>query len=181
VNAKKETREIKAYFSKPYPITFYPAEEGGYVAEIEDLPGCLAQGETAAEAAEAIELCKRAWIETAFEDGMEIPLPRTETEYSGKFLLRVPKPLHRRLATRAHQDGVSLNAEVATLLAAALETKEQQIQTRDLIQTLQDCLAQVSTAASRPQERPSPFILPSTSRPRWRMPVAASGMELAAA
>jgi hypothetical protein len=32
-----------------YPIIIYPAEEGGYVAEIPALKGCLAQGETQAE------------------------------------------------------------------------------------------------------------------------------------
>ena len=32
-----------------YPIVIYPCEEGGYVAEIPALKGCLAQGETLEE------------------------------------------------------------------------------------------------------------------------------------
>jgi predicted RNase H-like HicB family nuclease/plasmid stability protein len=154
VSTKKESREIEAYASRPYPITFYPAEEGGYVAEIEDLPGCLAQGESPAEAVDAIEQCKRAWIATAFEQGIEVPLPRTEVEYSGKFLVRMPKSLHRRLAARARQDEVSLNAEVVSLLSAALETREQQAHAKELVRAFQDCLARTSASASQQELTP---------------------------
>ena len=37
----KELKPIEYYIKLSYPITIYPAEEGGYVAEIEDLPGCI--------------------------------------------------------------------------------------------------------------------------------------------
>ncbi len=126
MNAPREKKMIDGseYAPMAYPITLYPSEEGGYVAEIEDLPGCLSQGETAEEAAAALEECKAAWIESALASGIEIPPPRTDAEYSGRFVLRMPRSLHRRLAWRARQDGVSLNTEVATLLAAALESKD---------------------------------------------------------
>ncbi|MBN1152263.1 MAG: type II toxin-antitoxin system HicB family antitoxin [Dehalococcoidia bacterium] len=156
LSTKKETREvIQTFLSKPYPVTLYPAEEGGYVAEVEDLPGCLAQGETAAEAMEAIEQCRKAWIEVAAEDGIEIPPPRTDEELSGKFLLRVPKSLHRRLASRARRDDVSLNTEAVTLLASALENKDQQSETKELVAAMQALTAQVSAAEPQPQETPS--------------------------
>lgn len=126
MNAPREKKmsDGPEYASMAYPMTLYPSEEGGYVAEIEDLPGCLSQGETAEEAAAALEECKAAWIEAALASGIEIPPPRTDAEYSGRFVLRMPRSLHRRLAWRARQDGVSLNTEVATLLAAALESKD---------------------------------------------------------
>jgi antitoxin HicB len=65
------------YFLKlSYPITLYPdAEEGGYVAEIKDLPGCLTQGDTLEETMQNITEAKELWIETAYEAGREIPLP----------------------------------------------------------------------------------------------------------
>ncbi|WP_273039079.1 type II toxin-antitoxin system HicB family antitoxin [Iningainema tapete] len=35
-------RTLDYYLNLNYPITLYPdTEEGGYVAEIKDLPGCL--------------------------------------------------------------------------------------------------------------------------------------------
>jgi predicted RNase H-like HicB family nuclease len=144
---KTDSQELQALLSRRYPVTFYPAEEGGYVAEIEDLPGCMTQGETIDEAAAAIEGCRGAWIETALADGMDVPPPRTEADYSGRFLLRLPKSLHRRLAARARQDGVSLNTELATLLASALEVKEQQSRTKAIVRAILDARVQTPAIA----------------------------------
>jgi predicted HicB family RNase H-like nuclease len=46
-------------------------------------------------------------------------LPATEQDYSGKFVLRLPKSLHRRLAQQAEQEGVSLNQYAVSLLSEA--------------------------------------------------------------
>jgi antitoxin HicB len=118
----KETRKSKTledYLNASYPYIVYPAEEGGYVGEIEELPGCMTQAETLEELSERIENARRAWIQLAFENGMEIPLPRLEQEYSGKFVIRLPKYLHRQLAEKAEREGVSLNQFVVTLLSSA--------------------------------------------------------------
>ena len=40
---------------------------------------------------------------------MEIPEPIKEESLSGKFVIRVPKSLHRRLVIEAEKEGVSLN------------------------------------------------------------------------
>ena len=40
--------------SMKYPVILYPAEEGGFVAEIISLPGCLARGETYQECLEEL-------------------------------------------------------------------------------------------------------------------------------
>src|SRR3989304_1845299 len=105
-----ERKPLKYYLSLKYPVTIHAAPEGGYLAEIEDLPGCLAQGETLNEAYELIEIARRMWMDSAYEDGWDIPLPRTERrEYSGKFNVRVPKDLHRKLDQLAEKEGVSLN------------------------------------------------------------------------
>ncbi|TRU51857.1 MAG: type II toxin-antitoxin system HicB family antitoxin [Microcystis aeruginosa Ma_QC_Ca_00000000_S207] len=39
----------KPYFGLKYPITIYPDDQGGYVSEIKDIPGCFTQGETREE------------------------------------------------------------------------------------------------------------------------------------
>ena len=48
-----------------------------------------------------------------------IPLPSSATRisYSGRWLLRTPKSLHKRLSERAKAEGVSLNTLAVTLLA----------------------------------------------------------------
>ena len=57
------------------------------------------------------------WIEAAYEHGIDIPLPSYPEEYSGKFVVRLPRSLHRRLAESAERDGVSLNQYVVMLLS----------------------------------------------------------------
>jgi antitoxin HicB len=49
--------------------------DGGYVAEIKDLPGCLTQGESIEETMKNINEARELWIETVFELGKSIPLP----------------------------------------------------------------------------------------------------------
>ncbi len=56
-----------------YPIVMYPCDEGGYVAEIPALPGCLAQGETLIEALSELETVTALWIETARDRGQNLP------------------------------------------------------------------------------------------------------------
>jgi predicted HicB family RNase H-like nuclease len=49
------------------------------------------------------------WLETKLANGFPVPEPIDEGQYSGKFVLRLPKSLHARLAMEAEKEGVSLN------------------------------------------------------------------------
>jgi len=142
----KEVKPIEYYLKAVYPVTVYPAPEGGYVAEIEDLPGCLTEGETLEEVFQRIEDTRRAWIEIQYEDGMEIPLPRTEQRYSGKFLVRIPKALHRQLANQAKRESVSLNQYVGAMLAEKATLKDVSEQ---MLKMLEKLLGTPLGAASR--------------------------------
>ena len=105
------------YLGLKYPVTLEEAPEGGYFIQIENLPGCFAQGETIKEAMEMIEIARKMWLEVAYEDGQDIPLPGSEDEYSGKFNVRVPASLHRKLHGLAKKEGVSLNQYVVYALS----------------------------------------------------------------
>lgn len=118
----KDNKDLAYYLSKDYPFVVYPAEEGGFVAEIEELPGCITQGESLEEVSQRIDDARRAWIETAYEDSLEIPQPRTEEEYSGRFVIRLPKYLHRRLSEQASREEVSLNQYVLSILSGSITT-----------------------------------------------------------
>ncbi len=37
----------------------------------------------------------RGWISVALEDGIPVPEPKPDEDYSGKFVVRVPRSLHR--------------------------------------------------------------------------------------
>ena len=59
----------------PYRIELYPDEDGGFVAAIPDLPGCVTQSKTTEAALTLIEEAKAAWISTAMEQSISIPTP----------------------------------------------------------------------------------------------------------
>lgn len=51
---------------KDYHVNiFYSDEDGGYIADIPDLEGCSAFGNTAEEALKELSVAKRAWLEAA--------------------------------------------------------------------------------------------------------------------
>ena len=56
-----------------YPIIIYPSEEGGYVAEVPALKGCLAQGETQAACLKELKKVQALWLESAKRNNQEIP------------------------------------------------------------------------------------------------------------
>ncbi len=117
--------KLDYYLRLPYKYSLYPAEEGGYVVEIPDLPGCISQGETVQEAVSMIDDAKRGWLELALEQGMDIPEPTTvvNADYSGKFNVRVPKSLHRALVEKAKAENVSLNQLIVHHLSKSIENK----------------------------------------------------------
>ena len=117
-------RPLKYYLGLKYPVTLHPDPEGGYFVEIEDLPGCYSQGETVEEAMEMIEDARRLWMESMYELGLEIPLPSEDDKFSGKFNVRVPVSLHRRLHKLAKKEGVSLNQYVVYALSHAAGVNE---------------------------------------------------------
>ena len=53
-----------------------------YLAEVPELPGCMADGQTYREALEKAEVIIREWIETAKELGRPIPSPRGRLKYA---------------------------------------------------------------------------------------------------
>lgn len=66
-----------------YEVIIYWSEgDNAFIAEVPELPGCLADGPTKAKALQAIERVAKEWIETAKELGREIPSPRGKLMYA---------------------------------------------------------------------------------------------------
>jgi predicted RNase H-like HicB family nuclease len=110
-------KSLGALLGLKYPVTLYQEESGGYTVEIKDLPGCISQGESTAEAIANIEEARRLWIETAYEHGDKIPKPKNLEEFSGRLVVRMPRSLHRNLADKAAKEGISLNQYILYLLS----------------------------------------------------------------
>lgn len=96
---------------------------GGFLITWPDLPGCMSDGVTVDEAIDNGRDAFKAWMTAYMEDGRDIPTPGSSGT-SGKFVQRVPKSLHARLAARARAEGVSMNTLVATMLAENLGLRE---------------------------------------------------------
>lgn len=57
-------------------IIYWSEEDDAFIAEVPELPGCMADGPTRAEALTAGEEAAAMWVETAKELGRPIPEPR---------------------------------------------------------------------------------------------------------
>ena len=92
-------------------------DEGGYVVSYPDLPGCISCGETIETAMKNALDAKRAWIDAALEENIEIQEPDSLENYSGQFKLRIPRSLHKSLAEHSKREGISMNQYCVYLLS----------------------------------------------------------------
>lgn len=96
---------------KGFEIIIEPNEEGGFYARIPDMPSIFTGGTTEIEALKNAKDAIKEYLKICEEDGITVPQPK-----SGKFNVRVPKDLHRELARKAAEEGVSLNQLIVYLL-----------------------------------------------------------------
>jgi predicted RNase H-like HicB family nuclease len=64
-----------------YQINIYwSKEDDTFLAEVPELAGCMADGETYQAALANVQVVIQEWIETARELGREIPIPKAELQ-----------------------------------------------------------------------------------------------------
>lgn len=63
-------------------IIFWSAEDGSFVAEVPELPGCMADGSSYQEALANAERVIQEWIATAEELGRCVPQPKGRLTYA---------------------------------------------------------------------------------------------------
>ncbi len=111
-------KTLDNYMLLPYRLELIEDKtEGGYVASFPDLPGCITCGKTLESAAANALDAKKAWLEAALSDGIDIPEPDSLEAYSGQFKLRIPRSLHKSLAEHSQREGISMNQYCVYLLA----------------------------------------------------------------
>lgn len=115
-------KDMAYYMALPYREVIEADPAGGYVGYVAEWKGCITQAETKAELLDALDDAKKCWLTAALEEGLNIPEPAREEDFSGRFNLRIPKSLHKRLAMSAKAEGVSLNQLAMCLLASGLHT-----------------------------------------------------------
>ncbi len=115
------SKNLDYYLNLKYQLSIKQDDDGAYFAEYPDLKGCMTCADNLVEVSQLAEDAKRAWIETALEEGIKIPEPKREIDYSGSFRIRMPKSLHQSLADEAKKEGISMNQYCIYLLSKEYE------------------------------------------------------------
>jgi len=97
----------------------WSAEDGEHVATVAEFPSLSWLAPTPVEALEGLANLLRDVLTDLAATGEPIPEPLSERTYSGRFVVRVPSEVHRRLAREAAEQHVSLNRLVSDRLARA--------------------------------------------------------------
>jgi len=130
-------KDLEYYMKLNYPLEVTQVSQedgGGFIITIPALgrASMNAYGETFEEALALLNEIKRESFARWLNEGLPIPEP-AEEEYSGRFVLRIPKFLHRMLAERAERENVSLNSLINTLLTLALSESNAVDKVKDII------------------------------------------------
>ena len=115
---RKTMKTLNDYLAMSYRMEIVEdKDEGGFVVSYPELPGCITCGETIERAVENAADAKKAWLEAALEEGIEIHEPGSLEEYSGQFKIRMPRSLHRDPAEHSKKEGISMNQYCIYLLS----------------------------------------------------------------
>ncbi|RAR39649.1 type II toxin-antitoxin system HicB family antitoxin [Paenibacillus sp. MDMC362] len=111
-NQSNSKKDLAYYLALPYTMQIrHTVDESGsyYVASVLELDGCKSHGNTPEEALAMVKDAMVGYLEVKLEFGDKIPEPVEEHAYSGKWLQRAPKSLHKQLMDEAAAEGVSFN------------------------------------------------------------------------
>jgi len=112
-------KDINYYMKLNYKIEIIrDRDEGGFALSYPELKGCITCADSIEEGIIMLEDAKKAWLETCINDKIHIPEPNNIDDYSGQFKLRLPKSLHKTLAERSRQEGISMNQYCLYLLSS---------------------------------------------------------------
>ena len=103
---------INDYLKLPYTKMIKEInDESGhyYYGCVLELDGCQSTGDSLEELMVSLNEAMEGYLEVKLENNIPIPMPQQDDNYSGKFIVRLPKSLHKRLSIEASKEGVSLN------------------------------------------------------------------------
>lgn len=91
-------------------------EDKAHIARCLEFPSLTAHGKTVEEALKEIEIAVSESIKWMEEEHESIPEPLGMKKFKGNITLRVPPEIHRELAIRSAEEGVSINQFVLAKL-----------------------------------------------------------------
>lgn len=97
----------------------FSAADGEYVATVAEFASLSWLEASPVAALQGLIGVVTEVVEDLRSSGEPVPVPLSDREYSGKFMVRIPPEAHRRLAIEAAEQHVSLNRLIADRLAVA--------------------------------------------------------------
>lgn len=143
-------KTLEYYKAIKYPIELIETEEGVVVSH-PDLPGCQSFGDTIPDAIKNLDEVRSLWLEGHFKRYGAAPEPRDDEDYSGKFVLRVPKWLHRALEKAARREGISLNQLAVSLLSKGVADTTSEAVSWQLCRVLEQMNKQLAASWGAPR------------------------------
>ena len=111
---KREKKPVSRDYLR---IVEWSPEDRCFVGSAPPLIGPCCHGATEQSVIKQLTRIVEDWIRLRDAEGVVLPPPQGSTSYSGRFLLRVPPPVHQALALKARAAGKSLNSYCAERLA----------------------------------------------------------------
>jgi len=106
-------REVDKY---TYRVT-WSEEDEEFVGLCAEFQGLSWLAETPEDALKGIRKVVRNCVKDMVSGGEDVPPALATKKFSGKFMVRVPPDVHRKLAVTAAESGVSLNRVASVKLA----------------------------------------------------------------
>ena len=110
-------KDIEYYMSLKYPVNIEQEQDGSFFISYPDLEGCFSCADTLEGVLIMGEDARRAWTETAIENGIFIPEPRKTENFPDNYKIHMPRALYRQLAQNALKQGISMNQYCVYLLS----------------------------------------------------------------
>ncbi len=104
-------KSLDEYLAMPWSYSVeWHAEDGGYyLVRVNELSGCMTDGETIPQAFTNIREAMTGWLLATMDAGNEIPEPVRPTDYKGQFSVRTTPEKHWRLAKVSQRRQKSIN------------------------------------------------------------------------
>ena len=109
--------EIKKLIEKYTYRVEWSEEDNLHIARCLEFPSLAAHGSTVKAALREIEKVVEESINWMKEENEEIPEPFGLKKYKGNLTLRVPTEVHRKLAMKSAEEGVSVNKYILSKIS----------------------------------------------------------------
>lgn len=94
----------------------WSVEDQSYIGTVAEFPSLSWIADEQSDAFNGIRRLVADVLEDMAENGEDPPKALADKDYSGKFMVRIPPELHRRLALDAAEQNVSLNRLIGSRL-----------------------------------------------------------------